>query len=84
MNKKWLGTIVVASILLILALMGGTWGTSYAAQTHEAVVVPVINTIDPTRVLAGGSDLLMTISSRSVFEYSCTPGCSLLGASCVP
>ena len=52
-SRTWLGTIIVASIFLALALMGGTWGTSYAAHTNEAAAVPVIFSIAPVHVMAG-------------------------------
>jgi TRAP-type C4-dicarboxylate transport system permease small subunit len=29
---KWFGSILLASILLILALIGGKWGTDYSAS----------------------------------------------------
>jgi len=57
---KWYGSIALAGILLVLAMVGGTWGTSYAADgvLNEP---PVINYIDPHSLPAGTPDHVMII-----------------------
>jgi hypothetical protein len=57
---KWLGSIVLAGILLVLAMAGGTWGTSFAANgvLNEP---PVINYIVPAALAAGSPDSVMII-----------------------
>lgn len=52
-NKiKWLGTLTIAGVLLILALIGGDWGTTYAADL-SALQAPRIDSIEPPGVKVG-------------------------------
>ena len=44
---KWFGSIILAGILLVLALMGGNWGTNYSASA-SVNAAPVINSIQPS------------------------------------
>jgi hypothetical protein len=57
---KWLGSIILAGFLLVLAMAGGTWGNSYAANSvlNEP---PVIDYIVPTALAAGSPDSVLII-----------------------
>jgi hypothetical protein len=57
---KWFGSIVLAGTLLVVALMGGKWGTTYSASA-SVNVAPVIVSIDPSAVPAGSPDTTMII-----------------------
>jgi hypothetical protein len=61
---KWFGSIVLAGCLLTLALMGGNWGTTYPANASVAAV-PVITSIDPSKVPAGSADTIVIISGSN-------------------
>ena len=58
---KWFGSIVLAGFLLILALMGGKWGTDYSASAG-VYVAPFIESIVPSAVPAGSPDTFVVIS----------------------
>jgi hypothetical protein len=51
-KNKWLVSLVLAGILLALSLLGGKWGTTYAAD-NSVNANPVINFIVPDHVPAG-------------------------------
>ncbi|MDO8969625.1 MAG: IPT/TIG domain-containing protein [Saprospiraceae bacterium] len=70
-NKTWLGTIGLASILMLLAIFGGTWGTSYAASS-EASAAPVITSIDPVKMPVSGSGVHMVIRGSNFGTLSGT------------
>jgi len=57
---KWIGSIILAGTLLVLAIFGGTWGTSYAADA-SVNVAPVISYIDPFAVPVGSPDTIIEI-----------------------
>jgi hypothetical protein len=57
---KWFGSIVLASFLLIQAVIGGKWGTDYSASAG-VYAAPFIESIIPTAVLAGSPDRLVLI-----------------------
>ena len=61
---KWFGSIVLAGILLILALMGGKWGTNYSA-TAGVYIAPFIDSIIPSAVPAGSPDTVVEISGSN-------------------
>ncbi len=54
-KNKWLISLFIAGILLALALFGGTWGTTYAAD-NEVILAPQINFINPTEIAVGSPD----------------------------
>jgi hypothetical protein len=58
---KWFGTVIVAGILLLLAMLGGKWGTSYAADA-SINAAPYIDNIVPSAVPAGSPYIIMIIS----------------------
>ena len=58
---KWLGTIILAGILLTLAMVGGNWGTSYSASA-SVDAPPYIDSIDPFAVQAGSPYIVVIIS----------------------
>jgi len=57
---KWLGTLTLAGILLLLALIGGNWGTTYAAVA-TVNIAPHIDSIDPFMVDVGSDWITMLI-----------------------
>jgi len=57
---KWFGTIILAGILLVLAMMGGNWGTDYTANA-SVNVAPIITAISPSSVPAGSPNTWLTI-----------------------
>jgi hypothetical protein len=68
---KWIGTIVLAGFLLVSALLGGKWGTSYAADAAVSAP-PVIYGIIPAAVPAGSSDKLIIISGANFGDVTDT------------
>ena len=58
---KWLGTFILAGILLTLAMVGGNWGTSYSASAYVDAP-PYIDSIDPFAVQAGSPYIVVIIS----------------------
>ena len=58
---KWIGSILIAGLMLILGLTGGNWGTSYAAD-GGINTTPIIDHIQPERVPVGTPWLLLFIS----------------------
>jgi hypothetical protein len=57
---KWFGSIILGGTLLVLALMGGNWGTNYIASA-SVDAAPIITSISPASVPAGSPDILLTI-----------------------
>ena len=57
---KWFGSIILAGTLLVLALMGGKWGTTYAADS-SINAAPYIDYIVPSEVQAGSPYFMMII-----------------------
>lgn len=57
---KWFGTILLAGIFLILALLGGKWGTSYSASA-SVNPDPIIQYISPVLARIGSPDTPMDI-----------------------
>ena len=70
-KTKWVASIIVCGILLILSLMGGKWGTTYAAN-DIADDVPHIDFIAPDKILAGPSDKTIFISGSNFGNNSDT------------
>jgi hypothetical protein len=68
---KWVGTILVAGIALALALMGGKWGTSYAADAGVNVA-PTIDEIDPHAAPVGSSSKFIVITGSNFGSVSNT------------
>jgi hypothetical protein len=61
---KWLVTFILAGSLLMLALGGGNWGTSYSASA-SVNVPPIIDSINPSAVAAGSPNTTMIISGSN-------------------
>jgi hypothetical protein len=57
---KWLGTMILAGILLVLTFMGGEWGTNYSASA-QVNASPIIQSIDPAIIPIKAPDTLMII-----------------------
>ena len=57
---KWLGSIILAGILLVLAMMGGKWGTSYAADDNVNAA-PIITAIIPSVIKVGSPDTVVIV-----------------------
>lgn len=51
-KRKWYASLILAGILLLLAMVGGKWGTTYAADIN-AELTPVITSIVPFEIRAG-------------------------------
>ena len=58
---KWLFSFILAGVLLALALFGGTWGTTYAAE-EQVNLLPQINYIVPNQIEAGSPDTIVFVS----------------------
>ena len=57
---KWLGSITLAGILVILALMGGDWGKDFKANASEAPL-PVITRLIPDRMPVRSPDKVIVV-----------------------
>ncbi len=57
---KWLVSILLAGIVLVLALLGGDWGTTYNAEASTNA--PVITSITPMWEFVGTQSFFMVIS----------------------
>ena len=57
---KWLASIIMAGILLSLALMGGRWGTSYAAT--EDGPDPLIYSVLPPKAPVRSPDKVIVVA----------------------
>ena len=66
-KNKWILSIILGGTLLFLAIMGGSWQISYAAD-DSVNVAPVINFIYPHAVPAGSGDVTMLISGENFGE----------------
>ena len=62
---KWLVSIILAGILLVLTLTVGDWGTNYSANAM-GVPVPIINSILPSRMPVRSPDKVVVIGG-SIF-----------------
>jgi hypothetical protein len=70
-KMKWMGTILVAGIALALALIGGKWGTSYAADAGVNVP-PTIIKLDPNSAPVGSPGLYVVITGSNFGSMSDT------------
>ena len=61
---KWFGSLILASTLLVLALLGGNWGTNYSASANVNAT-PIINYIQPSAVPAGSPATVMIIAGSN-------------------
>ena len=61
---KWFGSIILAGIFLVLALIGGNWGTSYSASASIAAA-PIITSIRPSTVPAGSGNTIIIITGSN-------------------
>ena len=68
---KWFGSIILAGTLLILALMGGNWGTDYIASA-SVDVAPIITGISPASVPAGSPTSVLIIWGSNFVEQDTT------------
>lgn len=68
---KWIGSLILAAALLWLAMVGGKWGISYAAEAGINVA-PHIDAIYPSAVAAGSPDTIMIISGTNFGNMSDT------------
>ena len=63
---KWFASIILAGIFLALGMMGGNWGTSYAADA-SVNLAPVIDKITPSSAPVGSSPYVVVIIDGSGF-----------------
>ena len=59
-RTKWIASLILGGILVVLALVGGKWQTTYAADAGVNQV-PVIDHIYPSKAPAGSDNLVMII-----------------------
>jgi hypothetical protein len=64
-RTKWLGSIILASVLLALAFMGGKWGTNYSASAGVNAT-PHIDYIQPAEITAGSTSTVMIIAGSFI------------------
>ena len=64
---RWVVSLSLGGILLVIALIGGNWQTSYAADSGLNAA-PVINYIDPERTKVGSGDTPMIIVGSNFGE----------------
>jgi len=57
---KWFASIILAGIFLALGMMGGNWGTSYAADA-SVNLAPVIDKITPSSAPVGSPYVVVII-----------------------
>ena len=60
-RNKWIVSLILGGTLLVLALIGGKWHTTYAADAGINQV-PTITSISPEAVPAGRGDLTLVIT----------------------
>src|SRR4030042_5016590 len=63
-KMKVLGSIILAGPFLVLAVLGGNWGTSYSASASVAAA-PYIASIIPSAVPAGSPETTIIISGSN-------------------
>jgi hypothetical protein len=68
---KWFGSIILAGTLLILALLGGKWETTYSASAGVNLT-PFIESVTPSSVPEGSSDFIMIISGSGFGDMTDT------------
>ena len=68
---KWSGSIILAGALLVLAMTGGTWGTTYAADP-SLNAAPIIESINPSETYAGSPDCPIKIYGANFGNLSDT------------
>jgi hypothetical protein len=61
---KWFVSIILAATLLVLALIGGKWGTTYTASAN-VYAAPFITSIVPSTVPAGSPAILLVINGSN-------------------
>jgi hypothetical protein len=64
MKLKWFVSITLAGILLVLGLMGGNWGITYAAN-DKVNAAPIIDRIQPSAVRVGSPYIVMIIHGEN-------------------
>lgn len=63
-QKKWFATISLAIMILILAIIGGKWGSSYSVSASPNIA-PVIDSISPALVEVRSPDTQITITGSN-------------------
>jgi hypothetical protein len=67
-HSRWGYTLILVALAAVLALTGGTWGTSQAAGVNSPEAVPTLTSMDPIQVKAGTSDFIMTIHGENFVD----------------
>ena len=67
-KTKWILSIILGGILLVLGLAGGSWQITYAADGAAVNADPIINFIYPNKVPAGSDNVMMVIAGEN-FGY---------------
>ncbi len=68
---KWLTSIVLAGVLLVLSMMGGQWGLNYSAKAGVNFN-PIIYWINPIKVAAGSPRTLMIVNGANFGDLTDT------------
>lgn len=68
---KWIAGVALAGILLVLAMIGGKWGTTYDANA-SINAIPVIYQIFPSRIMAGSGTTTLVISGANFGDKNTT------------
>jgi hypothetical protein len=64
---KWILSLILGGMFLVLAVVGGKWETSYAADAG-LTANPEIHNIYPTELPAGSGNVMMIISGANFGE----------------
>jgi hypothetical protein len=66
-SRKWIVSLILGGILVALALFGGKWQATYAANAGINQI-PVIDHIEPAAIAAGSGDMMLIIFGSNFGE----------------
>ncbi len=66
---EWLVSLVIGVIVLVLALVGGKWGTTYASDS-QIFIVPSIDHIEPAAIPVGSAYKVIIIFGANYNQCS--------------
>ncbi len=69
---KWLVSMVLGALVLVLALVGGKWGTTYASDSG-VLTAPVVDRIVPNKIPVGSQSKVVIIVGANFNQCSIWP-----------